>query len=113
MALDSLEKTVVVGMTDRFDESVMILRRHFDWKLWKVWYIAVNQGSNRPLKPTLADEDRDSLNSVNQMDLEIFRAGRKLFERNIKGRYRPRWWESFFQQGMQFLAKSTSSFLKK
>jgi hypothetical protein len=78
MALDeakrNLERFSVVGLTERFDESFILLRRKLGWKL--PLYVTANV-SRRP-KP--ASESAVALiRERNELDLELYAFARELF----------------------------------
>jgi hypothetical protein len=75
----NLERFSLVGLTERFDESFILLRRRLGWKL--PLYVTANV-SRRP-KP--ASEGAVSLiRERNELDLELYAFAHKLFSEAVK-----------------------------
>ncbi len=60
----------VVGTTDRFEESVVLMKRRFDWgiPLYKTW----NRTSNRPDRDEVSGAVRETIRAYNQLDLKLY-----------------------------------------
>ncbi|WP_420645717.1 sulfotransferase family 2 domain-containing protein [Candidatus Leptofilum sp.] len=80
----------VVGLTERFDESLMMLQQAFNWH--HVWYQRQNVGSNRPKQEELSSKTIAYLKKLNQTDEALYAYGRSLFEAQIaeQGSHFPR-----------------------
>ena len=72
---------VVVGLTEQFDESLLLLQNQFNWK--RVWYHRQNVGSNRPKKEGITAETMACLLAQNQADKALYEYGRSLFKAQI------------------------------
>ncbi|MDD5250639.1 MAG: sulfotransferase family 2 domain-containing protein [Rhodocyclaceae bacterium] len=71
-------KFAVVGLTERFEESLVLLQRQFGWPLCRA--AALNVGDGRPQR---ADVGADALKVVadcNRFDAELYRFAAALFE---------------------------------
>jgi len=74
-------KFAVVGLTERFDESQILLHRAFDWPLFR--FSARNIGSNRPQRIEVSEEVLKEIEICNRFDLELYRFAFELFEKNV------------------------------
>jgi hypothetical protein len=84
MAKDNLQNQFdVVGLQERFDESLMLLKRAFHWK--DVRYHSENVSGSRPSVDELSPKTVSLLESANRLDRELYEFGKKLFEDRIEG----------------------------
>jgi hypothetical protein len=70
------ERFVVVGLTERFDETLILLERAFGWR--KLQYVALNTAPKRRV-----DLDRDAARAIeelNSLDRELYASVRARFE---------------------------------
>ena len=58
----------VVGLTERFDESLILLRKMFGWS--KLHYVSANVAPREPLE--ISDEVRDLIEEHNRLDNELY-----------------------------------------
>jgi hypothetical protein len=68
----------VVGLTERFEESLILLRRTFDWPVHR--FVFRNVGENRPRR---SEVDEDTLNAIedrNRFDADLYRFAAGLFD---------------------------------
>jgi hypothetical protein len=72
-ALRELAAHDVVGVTDRFDETLLLLRNAYGWKPRQVRYRAANVGRARHVEPPTAAELR-LVRECNQLDRELYEA---------------------------------------
>jgi hypothetical protein len=71
----------IVGLTERFDEMLIVLKRTFGWR--SVLYTRQNVATNRPAKDSV---DRDTLRAIehsNRFDLELYDYARSMFEEQL------------------------------
>jgi hypothetical protein len=78
------EHCAIVGLTKRFDESLMLLKRTFGWG--NVFYRRRNVTQGPPRWETLSAETLAVLRAHNQLDLELYAFAEALFVRQIHGR---------------------------
>ncbi|GEM_PF-276701 len=66
----------VAGLTEKFDETLILLKRIFGWRT--PYYLRENVTMNRPKKGSLAEEELQVINNYARMDLELneFASGR-------------------------------------
>ncbi|MEM9275136.1 MAG: sulfotransferase family 2 domain-containing protein [Cyanobacteria bacterium P01_F01_bin.143] len=71
-----------IGIVERFDESLILLRRKFGWK--HLNYINRNIGNKKPKRLNFSSQDIDCIMQYNQLDIELYNYAQKLFEQQIK-----------------------------
>jgi Galactose-3-O-sulfotransferase len=74
LARRNLEKFLVVGLTERFDESFILIRRALRWRL--PMYVTTNRTS---VPKSASQSAIDAIRERNQLDLELYDFGRELF----------------------------------
>jgi Galactose-3-O-sulfotransferase len=80
------ERFSVVGLTERFDESVVLARRLFGWK--SVLYLKTQVTRSGPREEVLGSVARRAVERYNELDLELYRYAEGLLEEAI-GRQGP------------------------
>jgi hypothetical protein len=78
----NLERFLVVGLTERFDESFILIRRALGWKLpmYETHNVSRKSGSLRPSAEAL-----ELIRQRNQLDLELYDHAEKLFSAAVEG----------------------------
>ncbi len=71
----------VVGLSGRFDESLIILKKVLGWN--NIYYHRRNETKNRPRKEDVSEETRNIIRKQNELDIELFEYGRILFEEQV------------------------------
>lgn len=71
----------VVGLTERFDETLLLLKRAFQWK--NPFYIKQNVTKNRLLKEDISKETLNIIEKYNELDIELYRYVEKMFNEDI------------------------------
>jgi hypothetical protein len=82
-AKSNLAEFAVVGLTERFDESLTLLARAFGWCPHP--YVAQNVGANRPPRSELSRETVEAIERCNRFDLELYRCAADRFESAVGG----------------------------
>lgn len=72
----------VVGLSERFDETLILLRRIFDWKM--PFYVPHNLAKNRPLRKDISKDIMDAIEKCNELDIELYRYAKEMFEDRIR-----------------------------
>lgn len=72
----------IVGLTERFDETYLLLTRHFGWS--PISYLRHNVAGNRPPLKKIHPEDRQALESYNQFDGELYKYAQQLFAEQLR-----------------------------
>lgn len=67
-----------VGLTERFTESLVLLKHLFSWKLSS--YSSYRKSRNRPKRETFAPELLAQVDRWNQLDRELYEFGKKMFD---------------------------------
>ena len=77
-----LSEMLVVGLSERFDETVILLKRNFGWKL--PFYIKANVTENRPRREDISKDTLAAIERCNELDFELYRYAQELFEERIR-----------------------------
>jgi len=65
-----LQHFVAVGLTERFDESILLMRDRLNWKV--PFYVSQNVTRNRPLMTDLPRRVIRAVERVNELDYELY-----------------------------------------
>lgn len=71
----------VVGLVERFDETLLLLNKKLGWR--NLYYARQNVSSERPRAEKLSPATLDAIVRANQLDLELYRYATQLFEEQI------------------------------
>jgi hypothetical protein len=82
----NLESHLVVGLTERFDETLLLLRGAFGWPLRKTAYRRANSGPAPRRRASLSAGERAAVLASNELDADLYRFGRELFESRLAAR---------------------------
>jgi hypothetical protein len=83
IAIQNLENHfAVVGLSERFDESVLLLKREFGWK--NIFYVKRNVTKDRPTKQQVPREVIELIEKQNFLDVQLYEYARQRFEEAIK-----------------------------
>jgi hypothetical protein len=77
-AKDNLRYFSVIGLTERFEESLALMKLRFGWKLES--YSSFNVTRTRPKKRDLAQSTLDLIAKRNRFDIELYQGAAKIFE---------------------------------
>ena len=80
-AKDNLRYFSLVGLTERFEESLALMKLRFGWKLES--YSSFNVTRTRPKKRDLPQSTLDLIAERNRFDIELYECAAKLFEEAI------------------------------
>jgi hypothetical protein len=72
----------VVGLSERFDETLILIKRKFGWRL--PCYVKVNVTKNRPSKGSLSDSTLELLQEHTVLDEQLYKYAQDLFRQQIK-----------------------------
>ncbi len=86
----------VVGLTERFDETLILLKRTFSWR--NHFYTPQNVGSNRPSRG-LSEDEVNLIAKLNALDWELYDFAKQRFEDQIANQ------DSSFDYELQRLRK--------
>jgi len=76
------ERFSVVGLMERFDETLLLLRQAYGWR--NVFYVQQNVTSGRPLREDLPRDALDVVAEYNQLDIELYEYSAALFEEQVQ-----------------------------
>jgi hypothetical protein len=76
------EAFTVVGLTERFDETLLLLKNAFHWR--HIFYVKLNVTRRRPTQHATPPEIRQVIRADNHLDLELHRYALDLFEEQIQ-----------------------------
>jgi hypothetical protein len=81
VAKRNLDRHDVVGLTEEFDRSLLLLAHTFGWQ--RPYYVKQNVSRRRGRRGELDDETRAAILTSNSLDVELYRYGRELFEQQL------------------------------
>jgi len=86
-ALDMAKKHLttqfdVVGLTERFDETLLLMRESFGFP--NVFYVKRNITRARPPKHQIPDETLEMIKRLSRPDMELYGFAKELFEQRIR-----------------------------
>ena len=83
MAKRNLENHfAIVGLTERFDETLILLRRSLGWRRVP-FYIRENTTKNRLLKNDLTTEVLNAIKRYNELDIELYEYVKERFDESV------------------------------
>ena len=76
----NLEAHEVVGLTERFDETLLLLRDAYGWPVLRTLYRPANVGAaRRTAAPRLTESQLDAVRANNELDLALYEHAREVF----------------------------------
>jgi len=76
----------VVGLTERFDESLILLKEKLGWR--NVYYLTKNVTKNRPKSSHLSSSVIEIIRRYNALDIALYSYAEELFEKQIQNQQR-------------------------
>jgi hypothetical protein len=73
----------LAGLTERFDESLILLKRTLGWRMKDCLYVKRNVGTNRPDSDTIDANTIKLIEEHNKLDIELYEFARQMFEERI------------------------------
>jgi hypothetical protein len=77
------EHIAVVGLTEEFDRSLLLMRRTFGWG--KPFYVRENVTKKLSRRELVSPETRSVIQDYNALDQEIYDDARSLFKERVRG----------------------------
>ena len=77
--LNLIRQYAVAGLTERFDETIMLMKKHFGWSY--PLYSRRNVQKNKPVKEKIPEATIKLIEQKNALDVELYRFAKKKFER--------------------------------
>ena len=75
------EQFAVVGLAERFDETLILLKRALGWRV--PLYVKENVTRNRPPREEISDDILAVMEKYNKLDIELYRYAQNIFEEQI------------------------------
>jgi hypothetical protein len=75
------EHFLVFGITERFDETLILMKRALGWK--NPFYVKHNVTKDRPSKENVSRDILDLIKKYNELDIELYNYAKKMFEERI------------------------------
>lgn len=82
-AKKNLREHFIVGLTDRFDESLILVKRAFGWSLKDILYVSQKVDQARPFRETIGTETAKLIEAHNELDIKLYEFARQLLEEQI------------------------------
>jgi hypothetical protein len=82
----SLHAYEVVGLTERFDESLLLLGRTFGWPIRKMRHFEANRGKLRTRRSGPTPEELGAVRAANRLDIALYDYAAGLFEAQLRER---------------------------
>ncbi len=76
------EYFAVVGLLERFDETLLLMKKTFGWS--PPFYVKTNITSNRPSKRDISEDTLNIVQKYTALDAELYRYVTELFEKQIE-----------------------------
>lgn len=72
---------LLVGLTEQFDQTLLLLRRHLGWQ--NLHYARMNVTSKRPSKTELSPAVLDAILAANQLDIQLYQFAQARFQEQV------------------------------
>jgi len=83
IAQKNLREHFMVGLTDRFDESLILVKRAFGWRTRDILYVSQKVDQNRPFREMISDETARLIEEHNELDIQLYEFAKQMFEERI------------------------------
>jgi hypothetical protein len=80
-AIASLDRFTVVGLTERFDETLVLLSREFGWR--RTTYERANVTPERTPRKEIPPETVELIQHLNSLDMKLYAHARTRFDRDV------------------------------
>jgi hypothetical protein len=79
---NATEKFELIGLTERFDESILLFMHHFGWKM--PYYVKSRVTRIRPRMEDIPDRILELIHETNRMDVELYDFAKRQFEQVVR-----------------------------
>jgi hypothetical protein len=79
--LNLIRQYAVAGLTERFDETIILMKRHFGWSY--PLYVRRHVQTNRPVRDKIPESTIKLIEQTNALDVELYRFAAKKFDRLV------------------------------
>lgn len=90
IAKANLREHYIFGLTEKFDELLILLKRSFGWRTRNILYRRQQVGRIRPPKDVISAETVNIIEAHNKLDRQLYEFAKEMFEEQIS------------QQGLSF-----------
>lgn len=80
-AKKNLDSFAAIGISEHFDESLMLMKQVFGWS--RTFYVKANVGRNKAGRQVLSKDTLDCLERYNEFDRQLYEHATKLFAKAI------------------------------
>ena len=77
------EHFLLIGISERFDESLILLKRALGWRTKDILYVKQNVGRNRPPIDEIDNDTLKLIERYNELDIELYAWAKQIFEEQI------------------------------
>jgi len=82
IAKNNIEKHfLLIGLTERFSETLLLLKRELGWKT--PYYSKANVTKKKPRHSNISEEDIDFIKAKNQLDIQLYDFATDLFNEKL------------------------------
>src|SRR5690606_26000574 len=85
-AREALDAHEVVGLAERFDESLLLLGQAFGWPIRQMRYFEANRGRLRARRAGPTAEELEAVRAANRLDAALYDYARARFEAQLRER---------------------------
>jgi hypothetical protein len=75
-------KITCLGLTEYFDESMLLFKKVFNWS--SNYYLRIRENSSRPLTSSIDDSTIQLIRDKNYLDIELYNYATQIFKENIR-----------------------------
>lgn len=83
-ALENLHKMDVIGLTERFDESLLWASKVLGWRFLPVYRASKNKNDSRPERVELPTHIVSTIKAYNQLDIRLYEAAKILIDEKLR-----------------------------
>ncbi len=80
---ENLRQYFIIGLLERFDESLILLKRTLAWKTRDILYVKKNISKKRPTEDDYSRETIELIEKHNELDIQLYEFAKQLFEERI------------------------------
>ncbi len=81
-AVSNLQTMTIVGLTEQFDATILLLQHAFGWR--NIYYTRQNVGTNQQKRVDLDKESLATIANYNQQDMRLYRVAQKQLRAQIQ-----------------------------
>jgi hypothetical protein len=83
IAKQNLSENFIIGLMERFDESLILLKRMLAWRTIDILYVKQNVAENRPPKDRIDSETTKLIEEHNELDIKLYEFAKQVFEEQL------------------------------